>query len=238
MADGVTGRGTEREALDIKTASIACVEQVLGWAGLRVATKSHSWGRFHLGETPHVCAWFSLIGQWSVQLDLDECHRVSVRIAPPKAKNRRTYRLGDWSALDVWIMLLKSSRQARLERDQAHRAQAAARAAARKKTMAAYDEARVHLMLAKQAIEFRRMEDYPHPPTWGVRAVFGNHVLRRWIEMEIPARGLVGLLLRSFPDKGNPHISVGRRFTDPNHDLLRHAGAWLRGEATIPQEEP
>jgi len=131
MADGVTGRGTEREALDIKTASIACVEQVLGWAGLRVATKSHSWGRFHLGETPHVCAWFSLIGQWGVQLDLDECHRVSVRIAPPKAKNRRTYRLGDWSALDVWIMLLKSSRQARLERDQAHRAQAAARAAAR-----------------------------------------------------------------------------------------------------------
>ncbi len=238
MVDGVTGFGTEREALSIGTASIALVEQALGRAGLRVATKSHLWGRFHLGETPHVCVWFSLIGQWSVQLDLDECQKVRVRIAPPKVNNRRAYRQGDWSALGVWMTLLKSSRQARLERDQAHRAQAAARAAARKKTMAAYDEARLHLMLAEQAIEFRRMEDYPHPPTWGVRAVFGNHVLRRWIEMEIPARGLAGLLLRSFPDKNNPHISVDRRFIDPTHDLLRRTGEWFRGEATIPQEEP
>lgn len=238
MVDGMTGFCTEREAHSVQTASIALVEQALGWAGLRVATKSHSWGRFHLGETPHACAWFSLIGQWGVQLDLDECHKVRVRIAPPKVKNRRAYRPGDWSALDVWMLLLKSSRQARLERDQAHRQQAAARAAARKKTMAAYDEARVHLMLAEQAIEFHRMEDYPNPLTWGVRAVFGNRVLRRWIEMEIPARGLVSLLLRSFPDKNNPHISVDRKFIDPTPDLLRRAGEWMRGEATIPQEEP
>jgi hypothetical protein len=104
--------------------------------------------------------------------------------------------------------------------------------------MAAYDEARVHLMLAEQAVEFHRIEDYPNPLTWGVRAVFGNHTLRRWIEMEIPAQGRVGLLLRSFPNKNNPHIFVDRRFTDPTHDLLRRAGEWLRGEATMPQEEP
>jgi hypothetical protein len=105
MVDGVTGVGTVREALDIGTASLALVAQALGWAGMRVATKSHSWGRFHLGETPHACAWLSLIGQWGVQLDLDECHKVRVRIAPPKVKNSRAYRLGDWSALDVWMLL-------------------------------------------------------------------------------------------------------------------------------------
>lgn len=215
------------------------IKDAIRAAGLRVAVKD--WCGSGFGFPHHAAkngAWFSLIGQWSIEVVREGIGPLCVNLAPPKGTRTRSYRLGDWTALESWMRLLKHSLEARAQLNAATKTNAQTKAQARAQTHAAWEQAASHLRVDAAQLEFRTINPYPRPQTWALE-----------VEIEHQARATevskrLGLMF--FAD-GTSELEITthrrcehlmrRSFANPNPDLLARAGAWIRGEGPMPQEE-